>query len=139
MAKKKIKPKAKQWHATGKRKTAVARATLKEGKGKIKINNMLLDVFSTEFARDKINEALAFSKNLDKFDLDITVRGGGPNSQAEAVRLAVAKALSIQEPKLKAELLDYDRQFLVADIRRKEVRKPNTRGKARSKRQKSYR
>ena len=126
-------------HTSGKRKTAVARATLKEGKGMIKINNRLLNIFQPEMARMRIQEPLMLAGNtVDKVDISVDVNGGGFNSQAEAVRLSIAKALAQFQPNLKKTFLDYDRHLLVSDIRRKESYKPND-SKARSKRQKSYR
>lgn len=126
--------------ATGKRKTAVARATLQPGKGAIRINGLNIDSYTPEIARLKIKEPLILSgKTLSSIDIDISVHGGGVMSQTEAVRLAIARALVEKDEKLKEVFLDYDRQLLVADDRQREVRKPNCQGSARSKRQKSYR
>lgn len=126
-------------HASGKRKTATARATLKEGKGIIKINNIPLDNYQPEIAKLKITEPLMLSEGISsKVDISVNVNGGGWNAQAEASRLAIAKALAQFQPTLKKTFLDYDRHLLVADIRRKEAYKPND-SKARAKRQKSYR
>ena len=126
--------------ATGKRKTAIARATLKHGTGIVKINNVALESYEPAIARLKLKEPLLLAgAAADKVDISINVTGGGYMSQTEAARLAVAKALAEKNEKLKETFLNYDRQLMVADIRRKEVKKPNTRGKARAKRQKSYR
>ena len=129
-------------HISGKRKRAVARATLKDGKGVIKINNQLLDVLEPKFVRMKIMEPLLLAGDLaKKVDMDINVAGGGIISQAEAIRLAIARAL-VEYSKsntLKDNFLKYDRHLLVADTRRKEASKPNRHGQARAKRQKSYR
>ena len=75
------------------------------------------------------------------FDIDIDVTGGGISSQAEASRLAIAKAMVEygKGEKLKEIFLGYDRNLLVADVRRKEAAKPNRHGQARAKVQKSYR
>jgi len=125
---------------TGKRKTAVARATLKNGTGIVKINNTPLESYEPAIARLKLKEPLLLAgAAAEKVDISITVNGGGFMGQTEAARLAVAKALATKNEKLKEVFLNYDRQLMVADIRRKEVKKPNTRGKARAKRQKSYR
>jgi small subunit ribosomal protein S9 len=127
-------------HVSGKRKKAVARATLKEGKGVFKINNVPYDAISSQMVKLKMYEPLFFAQDVvPKLDINVDVRGGGMISQAEAVRLAVAKALAQYNPKLKKIFLDYDRNLLVADVRQRESRKPNTRGKARQKVQKSYR
>lgn len=126
--------------ASGKRKTSIARATLKAGSGKVKINNLALDAYQPAVARLKLQEPLLLAgANIDKLDIAISVRGGGFMSQMEAARLALARALVEKYPKLKSTFLDYDRQLLVADVRRKEASKPNSQGNARSKRQKSYR
>lgn len=74
-----------------------------------------------------------------KVNISISVTGGGPKSQAEAVRLAVSRALADYAPKLKTVFHEYDRQLLVADVRFKETTKPNMHGGARGKKQKSYR
>ena len=74
-----------------------------------------------------------------KFDVLVRVEGGGNAGQADAARLAIGRALISSNPALKQILLDYDRQLLVADIRRKESAKPNSHGQARAKVQKSYR
>ena len=126
--------------ATGKRKSAIARATLTAGSGKIKINNTYLDNFQPAIAQLRIKEPLLLAgAQAQKVDISVSVHGGGFMGQTAAVRLAIAKVLAEKYDKLKSVFLDYDRQLLVADVRRKEVRKPNTRGKARAKRQKSYR
>lgn len=128
-------------HIAGKRKTAVARATLKEGKGIIKINHKPLNIYEPELARLRIQEPLLIAGDMvNKVNIDINVKGGGWQSQSEASRLAIARALLefSGSKQLKKDFLDYDRNLLVADVRRKETRKPND-SKARAKRQKSYR
>lgn len=127
---------------SGKRKRAIARATLTEGKGKIRINHKLLDIYEPKLARLKLREPLLLAGNvISKVNIDVNVFGGGINSQAEASRLAIAKALVeyTKSEKLKETFLKYDRNLLVADVRRKEPAKPNRHGQARSKVQKSYR
>jgi len=127
-------------HTSGRRKKAVARATLKEGTGLIKVNNLLVSTFTSDMARLKIQEPLIFAGELaKKVNISVNVQGGGVISQAEAIRLAIARALAEHDSKLKKIFLDYDRTLMVADVRQRESRKPNTQGKARSKRQKSYR
>ncbi len=126
-------------HASGKRKRAIARATLKEGKGKVRINGMFLDNFGDEIARLRIKEPLVLVGDIaNKIDLNVSVNGGGINGQVDAIRLAIARTLVEYDKKLKKLFDDYDRWLLVADVRRKEVCKPNI-SKARAKRQKSYR
>jgi small subunit ribosomal protein S9 len=126
--------------ASGKRKKAIARATLREGKGVIRVNNKLLDVIYPEMLRLKIEEPLILAGDAARnFDIDVNVIGGGVSSQAEAARLAIAKCLVNTNKKLEKIFLNYDRQLLVADVRRKEPSKPNRHGQARAKTQKSYR
>lgn len=126
-------------HASGKRKRATARATLKGGKGKIKINGVFLDNFGTDILRLRIKEPLVLAGDIvKKIDINVVAHGGGVNGQADAIRLAIARALVEYDKKLKIVFDEYDRLLLVADVRRKEVCKPNI-SKARAKRQKSYR
>jgi len=127
---------------SGKRKRAIARAILKEGKGRIRINKRLLDYYEPKMYRLKLREPLILAGDtVNKVDIDVNVIGGGIASQAEAARLAIARALVeyTKSERLKEKYLKYDRQLLVADIRRKEPAKPNRRGQARAKKQKSYR
>ena len=125
---------------SGKRKTAVAKATLKVGTGKIKINKVPLDLYNPEVYKLRIEEPLILSEDIrEKVDIAVSVRGGGAKSQSDASRTAIAKALVNHSPKLKSVFSDYDRHLLVADVRLKESAKPNKHGSARSKKQKSYR
>lgn len=127
-------------NTSGKRKRAIARATLKQGTGRVRVNKFLIDLFEPELLRLKLKEPLLLAgDSLKGVDIEVNVSGGGMSSQAEAARLAIAKALVEHNKKLEKTFLDYDRHLLVADVRRKETRKPGCRGKARSKRQKSYR
>ena len=128
---------------SGKRKRAVARAAVREGCGKVRMNNIPLENIEPEMLRLRLIEPLRLAPEYaSKVNIDVTVQGGGSTGQIDAARLAIARGLlafSKENVVLRKTFLDYDRQLLVADIRRKEKRKPNTRGKARSKRQKSYR
>ena len=127
-------------HVSGKRKRAIARATLKSGNGCVRINKIPLEVFQPEMARLKITEPLILaSDQVKRVNIDINVFGGGISSQVEASRLVIGKALSKLDSKLEPILFKYDKHLLVADVRRKETSKPNRHGKARAKRQKSYR
>ena len=128
---------------SGKRKREVARATLlTNGSGKISVNNKNYKTLQM-FDRLKIEEPLRIAENILgklNFDVSISVRGGGEKGQIEAARLALAKSIvdfSKSEELTKA-FLNYDRNMLIADIRRKESRKPGD-SKARAKRQTSYR
>ncbi len=128
--------------ASGKRKTAIARAILIEGSGKISINKK--DYKNLQmFDKLKIEEPLRIAeKTLGKlnFDVFINVKGGGEKGQVEAARLALARVIvkfSNNEQLIKA-YSDYDKNLLIADIRRKETYKPGD-SKARKKRQSSKR
>ncbi len=126
---------------SGKRKTAIARATLKPGKGRVRVNKIPVEIIQPELARLRIMEPLIIAKGLaDKVDIDVKVRGGGFMGQAEAARTAIARALLefSQDPELKRAFLEYDRTLLVNDTRRKEPKKQGGRG-ARKRRQTSYR
>ena len=128
-------------NTSGKRKTAVARATFKAGKGRIRINSVPLEIFGTELARMKISEPLSLlPKAMEGVDATIEVNGGGIMGQAEAVRTALARGILAwhNDPKVKDLYLGYDRTLLVNDSRQKESKKPHGRG-ARKKFQKSYR
>jgi len=127
---------------SGKRKTAVARAMLTEGSGKISVNKK--DYKNLQmFDKLKIEEPLRIAeKILGKlnFDVNINIRGGGEKGQIEAARLALAKAIVkfSKNDQLTKAYLDYDRNLLVADVRKKEAYKPGD-SKARKKRQSSKR
>lgn len=132
----------KNVHASGKRKMAIARATLTQGTGIVRINNMPVDLVEPKMSRLKIKEPLILAEDVaNKVNINVNVIGGGMTSQAEASRLAIAKALVSfsKSDKLRQSFLEYDRNLLVADVRRKEAAKPNRHGQARSKVQKSYR
>ena len=127
---------------SGKRKTAIARAVIEDGSGKITINNKNYKNLQF-FDNLKIEEPLRITeKILGKLDFDVKigVKGGGEKSQIDAARIALAKAIVefSKSKEIKDAFLAYDRNLLVADVRRKEAYKPGD-SKARRKRQKSYR
>ena len=127
---------------SGKRKTAIARAVLTEGSGKISVNKKDYRILHL-FNRLKIEEPLKIAeKVLGKinFDVSINVKGGGEKGQIEAARLALARAINefSKSKELTEMFLSYDRNLLVADVRRKEMYKPGD-SKARKKRQSSKR
>ncbi len=125
--------------SSGKRKSAIARAVLKPGKGVIRINSKLLNIYEPKMYRMRIMEPLMLAEDsANKVNISVNVNGGGQSSQAEASRLAIGKALTQFNSQLKKVFLTYDRSLLVADVRRREPYKPND-SKARSARQKSYR
>ncbi|HDN50628.1 MAG TPA: 30S ribosomal protein S9 [Thermoplasmatales archaeon] len=125
---------------SGKRKSAVARAYAHKGKGRVRINNLILQTYPA-YLREIMGEPMQLAeKHGQKIDVNVRVRGGGPISQAEAARTAIAKALaeSTKDGELKRMFMEYDRTLLVSDTRRREPKKQLGRG-ARKRRQKSYR
>jgi len=131
---------------SGKRKTAIAKATITEGTGVITFNKRPLSLLSS-LQNLEINEPLVtislFSKNILgklNFDIALNVKGGGTACQVEAARLAIAKAIIkfTNNEDIRSAFLAYDRNMLIADTRRKEACKPGD-SKARSMRQTSFR
>jgi small subunit ribosomal protein S9 len=134
-------PKQKIVNTSGKRKTAIARAVVKKGIGRIRINKIPIEIFTPELARLKMYEPLNLVGDLmNKVDIDVNVGGGGVMGQADAARTAIARGLVefFDSPELKTVYMKYDRSLLINDPRRKEPKHPLGRG-ARRKRQKSYR
>ena len=128
-------------NTSGKRKTAIARAAVKKGNGQVRINKKPIEIFQPEIARWKLLEPINIAKeHISKLDINVSVKGGGFMSQANAARTAIAKGILeyTGDPSLKIAFIDHDRSLLVSDSRRKEPKKPLGRG-ARSKKQKSYR
>ena len=81
-------------HKIGRRKTSVARVYMSEGKGNITVNKKdYSDFFSTAALQYKILQPFNLTETKDKFDLSVSVKGGGVNGQAEAIRLAISRAL----------------------------------------------
>ncbi|MES2155060.1 MAG: 30S ribosomal protein S9 [bacterium] len=128
-------------NTSGKRKTAVARATALKGEGRVRINKVPLEIYEPALARLKMTEPLHIAgKRAEKLDIAVTVSGGGVYGQADAARTAIARAILeyTEDAELKEQFTAYDRTLLVNDTRVKESKKPLGRG-ARKKRQKSYR
>jgi len=127
--------------SSGKRKSAVARANVRKGRGLVRINRVPLELYEPYLARVKIMEPLTLAGSRgSKVDIDVNVQGGGVMGQASAARTAIAKGLVgfLEDDELKQMYSKYDRSLLVSDPRRKLPKKPLGRG-ARKKRQKSYR
>jgi len=136
--------KMKVIQTAGKRKTAIARATIREGKGRVRVNHRPVELVEPEIARFTIMEPLVIAGEgiVSKVDIDVKVEGGGFMGQAEAARVAIARALIewTNDMNLKEKFMKYDRTMLVGDSRRTEPHKPNRSTKGpRAKRQKSYR
>ena len=123
----------------GKRKTAVARVTVRPGTGKILINNRPLEYFGNEFAQAKILTSLYFDEKFwKKHDFDVKVNGGGVMAIADAVSFALAKAIAANNQRAEEAIKEYNRHLLAGDPRQAEPKKPNRRSARRFK-QKSYR
>ena len=128
-------------HTSGKRKTAIARGTVQEGTGKVRVNKVPIELYDPELARLKLFEPLQIAGDLaDKVDINVHVIGGGVMGQAEAARMVIAKGLVqwSQDMALKEKYIQYDRTMLVGDPRRSEPKKYGGPG-ARARKQKSYR
>ena len=124
-----------------KKKTAVARAVIRKGTGRIKLNKVELETVMPDRVRKFIKEPIILAGDSAKnADLNVNVKGGGFMGQAVAARSAIAKALVefSKDKKLKEKFLGYDRLLLVDDPRRKEAKKPLG-PRARAKKQKSKR
>ena len=117
-----------QTHALGRRKSAVARVYLSNGKGNITINDRPVEnYFALEALRYIVNQPLEVTGTIGQFDIKVTVAGGGTKGQAEAIRLGIARALceidkEAYRPVLKAA------GFLTRDSREVERKKPGQPG-----------
>jgi small subunit ribosomal protein S9 len=127
---------------SGKRKTAVARAIVKQGVGRVRINLTPVEIYEPEIARAKIMEPLlqAGENVWQQLDMDVKTSGGGYMGQAEAVRMAISNSLLkwTRSTHLRTVFNEYDRTMVAGDSRTKETKKVGGSG-ARSKQQKSYR
>ncbi|MBS7620292.1 30S ribosomal protein S9 [Candidatus Bathyarchaeota archaeon] len=129
-------------HAAGKRKTSVARVVIRDGKGRIRVNNIPIHFYEPRYVRDKIMESLIVAGDgiAGAVDIDVKVEGGGYMSQAEAARMGIAQGLVkyTKNTSLREAYIAYDRTMLTGDGRRTESKKfggPS----ARTRKQKSYR
>ena len=135
-------------NSSGKRKTAVARATLKPGKGRVRVNGGPIHIMEPELARRKALEPIKIAEamnRLERVDISVDVRGGGQMGQVDAIRTAIARGLvkyndgaEGEDEELRDEFIRFERKMLVNDPRRKEPKHQMGRG-ARKKWQKSYR
>jgi len=137
-----IETKYKKVYASGKRKAAVAKAVVKTGEGKVTYNGTDYNTLHM-FDKLKLEEPLRIAETVlgkRDFDVTLTVKGGGDKGQIDAARLALAKGIVdyTKSEEVRQAFLAYDRNLLVADVRRKETCKPGD-SKARSKRQTSFR
>ncbi|MAF89744.1 MAG: 30S ribosomal protein S9 [Bdellovibrionota bacterium] len=121
---------ASTFYATGRRKTSSARVFLTEGSGKVTINGKSVDEYLTlPTSKTIINQPLELTKTTGKVDLRITVKGGGPSSQAGAIRHGISRALTLLDDKLHTDLKRAG--FLTRDPRAVERKKY---GKAKARR-----
>ena len=96
---------SEQFYGTGRRKTATARVILSQGTGKISVNDRTLeDYFGREVARMIVRQPLELTDSVDRFDLKITVKGGGSFGQAGAIRHGLTRALMAYDESLRSEL-----------------------------------
>lgn len=111
---------------TGKRKKAVARATVKPGSGKIFINGEPLENVKNEVIRMRLKEPFAIAgKDCKSYDFLVTVKGGGILGQAEAARQSIARGLvEVFGSELRQRFMEYDRNLMAYDPRRTEPHKP---------------
>jgi small subunit ribosomal protein S9 len=94
-----------QYYGTGRRKTSTARVFLRRGSGNIVVNNRPLDVFfGRETSRMVVRQPLEVADLSDKFDLHVTVTGGGMTGQAGAIRHGITRALMQYDESLRAPL-----------------------------------
>jgi small subunit ribosomal protein S9 len=114
-------------NAIGRRKSAVARIYIKEGKGKITVNDReLQDYFPLEQLQYIIQQPLQLVEAMEKYDITVNLKGGGIKGQAEALRLAIARALVMVKPESKETLKS--NKMLTRDSREVERKKPGQPG-----------
>ena len=129
-------------NTSGKKKTAIARATVREGGGRVRIDGRPVELVEPELARLKMMEPFRIAPDelRDSVDIDVTVQGGGFSGQADAVRTAIARGLveHTNDAELRDAFMSFDRSLLVNDVRQTESKKWGGPG-ARARYQKSYR
>jgi small subunit ribosomal protein S9 len=128
-------------NTSGKKKTAIARATIAEGEGRVRINGQPVELFEPELARLKMLEPFRIAEDRrDDVDVNVDVQGGGVMGQADAVRTAIARSLvdHYNDAELRDAYMEFDRSLLVNDVRQSEPKKWGGPG-ARARYQKSYR
>jgi small subunit ribosomal protein S9 len=129
-------------NTSGKKKTAIARATVSEGEGRVRIDSQPVELVEPELARLKMLEPfrIADADLRDAVDVDVDVEGGGVSGQADAVRTAIARGLveHTNDAELRDAYMEFDRSLLVNDVRQSEPKKWGGPG-ARARYQKSYR
>ncbi|QLD87934.1 30S ribosomal protein S9 [Natronomonas salina] len=129
-------------NTSGKKKTAVARATVRDGSGRVRIDSQPVELIEPEQAKLKMLEPFRIATDdlRDEVDVDVTVSGGGFAGQADAIRTAIARGLveHTNDAELRDAYMSFDRSLLVNDVRQSEPKKWGGPG-ARARYQKSYR
>ena len=135
-------PAKKTLVVSGKRKTAIGRAVIRPGVGRVHVNRTPVEIYEPEIARVKIMEPLIQSGDdvWKQLDIDVKVSGGGFMGQAEAARMAIANGILkwTKSTHLRTVFAEYDRTMIAGDKRQKEPKKFGGPG-ARARDQKSYR
>jgi len=129
-------------NTSGKKKTAIARATVSDGKGRVRINSQPIELVEPELAQLKMLEPFRIAGDdiRDGVDVDVSVSGGGVMGQADAVRTAIARGVveHTADAELRDAFMEFDRTLLVNDVRQRESKHWGGPG-ARARYQKSYR
>lgn len=128
-------------NTSGKKKTAIARATVSDGEGRVRVNSKPVELAEPELARLKMLEPFRIAEEQrEEVDISVDVRGGGTVGQADAVRTAIARGLvqHSNDAELRDAYMEFDRSLLVNDVRQSESKKWGGPG-ARARYQKSYR
>jgi small subunit ribosomal protein S9 len=129
-------------NTSGKKKTAIARATVSDGEGRVRINSVPVELQEPELARLKMTEPFRIADDdvRESVDVAVSVSGGGFAGQADAVRTAIARGLveHRNDAELRDAFMEFDRSLLVNDVRQPEAKKWGGPG-ARARYQKSYR
>jgi small subunit ribosomal protein S9 len=116
-----------EYYGTGRRKTSTARVHLRQGSGAITVNHRSLDeYFGNDVLKMIIKQPLALTETAEKFDIVVTVDGGGPSGQAGAIRHGISRALQIFNVELRKRLKKAG--LLTRDPRMKERKKYGQKG-----------
>ena len=116
-----------EYYGTGRRKTSTARVHIRQGSGQITVNKRPLDeYFGNDVLKMIIKQPLALTETNDKFDIVVTVDGGGPSGQAGAIRHGISRALQIYNTELRKRLKKAG--LLTRDPRMKERKKYGQKG-----------
>jgi len=113
---------AASYYGTGKRKSSIARVWIKPGTGAITVNSKTLDAyFGRETSKMVVKQPLELTENVGKFDIFVTVKGGGDSGQAGAIKHGITKALLLADADLRGTLKKAG--FITRDSRIKERKK----------------